>query len=69
MRRLKTKYKIQSLEFAINRFFMKLIRTSNIVTVRERQSLFGVDLASIVLAERFDKFIARYGDMPSCYLL
>jgi len=50
----------------VNRFFMKLFRTSDIVTVRECQSLFVVDLPSVVLTKRFDKLTARYGDMPSC---
>jgi len=45
----------------INRFFMKLFKTSSIVTVRDCQSFFGVDLPSIVLAKRFDKFVDRYG--------
>jgi len=58
------KRSVQSLYFNINRFFMKLFRTSSIVTVRDCQSLFGVDLPSIVLAKRFDKFIARYGNTP-----
>ena len=40
---------VQPLDFTINRFFMKLFRTSKIVTVCECQSLFGVDLPSIVL--------------------
>jgi len=54
------KRSVQSLDFTVNRFFMKLFRMSNIVIVHECQSLFGVDLPSIVLAERFDKFIAKY---------
>jgi len=43
------KRSVQSLDFTINSFFMKLFRTSDIVTVRDCQSLFGVDLPSIVL--------------------
>ena len=44
--------------------FMKLFKTSSIVTVRDCQSFFGVDLPvpSIVLAKRFDKFVDRYGN-------
>jgi len=33
-------------------------------TVRDCQWLFGVALPRIVLAKRFDKFIARYGNTP-----
>jgi len=54
------KRSVQSLDITVNRFFMKLFRTSNIVTMSKCQSLFGVGLPSIVLAERFDKFIGRY---------
>ena len=56
------KRSVQSLDFTINRFFMKLFKTSSIVTVRDCQSFFGVDLPSIVLAKRFDKFVDRYGN-------
>ena len=56
------KRSVQSLDFTINRFFVKLFKTSSIVTVRDCQSFFGVDLPSIVLAKRFDKFVDRYGN-------
>ena len=42
---------VQSLDFTVNRFFMKLFKTLSIVTVRDCQSFFGVDLRSIVLAK------------------
>jgi len=45
------KRSVQSLDFTINRFFMKLFKTSSIDTVRDCQSFFGVDLPSIVLAK------------------
>jgi len=51
------KRSVQSLDFTINRFFMKLFKRSSVVTVRECQSLFGVDLPSIVLAKRFDNLL------------
>ena len=42
---------------------MILFKTSSIVTVRDCQSFFGVDLPSIVLlAKKFDKFFDRYGN-------
>ena len=56
------KRSVQSLDFTINRFFMKLFKTSSIVTVRDCQSFFGVDLPSIVLAKTFYKFVGRYGN-------
>ena len=57
------KRSVQSLDFTIYRFFMKLFRTSSIVTVRDCQSLFDRDPSTE--ARRFDKFIARYDDVPS----
>jgi len=48
------KRSVQSLDFTINRFFMKLFKTSSIVTVRDCQSFFGVDLPNIVLAKEKD---------------
>jgi len=64
------KRSVQSLDFTINRFFVKLFRSSSIVTVRECLScLVWIYIPSIVLAMRFDKFIARYVDVPSCCML
>jgi len=57
---------IQSLDFTVNRFFMELIKTSDITVVRECQSLFGFDPQSVALCKRFDKFIAR---CESCCML
>ena len=56
------KRSVQSLDFTINRFFMKLFKTSSIVTVRDCQSFFGVDPPSIVLAKRYDRFADRCGN-------
>jgi len=52
------KRSVQSLDFTVNSFFMKLFKTSDIT--RECQSLFGFDPPSMVLTKRFDKFIARH---------
>jgi len=41
----------------VNRFFMKLFRTSNIETVHYCQNVFGCELPSVLLATRYDKFI------------
>jgi len=35
---------LQSLDFTVNRFFMKLFRTSNIETVHYCQAVFGCEL-------------------------
>ena len=50
---------LQSLDFTMNRFFMKLFRTSNIETVLYCQTVFGCELPSALLVKRYDKFIEK----------
>jgi len=47
---------LKSLDFVINRFFIKLFRTSNINIVQTCQSQFSFDLPSIVIEKRVKKF-------------
>jgi len=54
------KSSLQSLDFTVNRFFMKLFRTSDILIVHECQSFFGVEQPSVTLSKRFDKFVQKY---------
>jgi len=55
---------LSSLDFVINRLFMKLFRTNNIETVQFCQDQFGFDEPSVLWAKRvrkFDsKFVAKY---------
>jgi len=46
------KYQLNSLDFVINRLFMKLFKTSNIRIVQLRQELFHFELPSVRLARR-----------------
>ena len=48
---------MQSLDFTLNRFFMKLFRTSNMEIVSYCQEFFGCDLPSVILRKRYAKFI------------
>jgi len=48
---------MQSLDFTLNRFFMKLFRTSNMEIVSYCQEVFGCDLPSVILRKRYAKFI------------
>jgi len=52
------KRSMQSLNFTFNRFFMKLFKTSNMEIVNCCQRMFGCDLPSTLLKQRFEKFIA-----------
>jgi len=46
------KYQLNSLDFVISRFFMKLFKTSNIRIVQLCQELFHFELPSVQLARR-----------------
>jgi len=48
------KMSLQSLDFTVNRFFMKLLRTSDIMCITVNH--FAFDLPSVTLARRFAKF-------------
>ena len=47
---------LNSLDFVINRFFMKLFKTSNLDIVRYCQEQFCFELPSVILARRRTKF-------------
>ena len=50
---------LQSLDFTVNRFFMKLFRKSNIEIVHYCQTVFGCELPSVLLVTRYVKFITK----------
>jgi len=51
--------KITRLDFVINRFFMKLFKTSNIHMVSNCQEQFNFALLSVQLARRSGKFLNK----------
>ena len=51
---------ICSLDFTVNRVFMKLFRTGNIEVVCDCQVFFNFDLPSMLLRKRTNKFIGNY---------
>jgi len=53
------KSKLSSLEFVINRLFMKLFRTINIDTVELYQDQFGFDKPSVLWARHVRKFNSK----------
>ena len=55
-----TKNDLNSLDFVINRFFMKLLKTSDINIVKTCQSLFSFDLPGIIIEKRAKKFKTVY---------
>ena len=54
-----TKSDIRSLDFVINRFFMKLFQTNDINTVKDCQEYFSVSLPSALIEKRTEKFLAK----------
>ena len=53
------KYQLNSLDFVINRFLMKLFKTSNIRIVQLYQELFHFELPSVQLARRRKVFLDK----------
>ena len=52
-------YRLKSLDFVINRFFMKLFGTSNMHVVSDRQEQFNFVLPSVQLARSAEKFMNK----------
>ena len=53
---------LKSLDFVVNRFFMKLFKTTNMEIIQSCQSYFHFDLPSITLQKRSSKFRKKYDD-------
>jgi len=53
-------YQLNSLDFVINRFFMKLFKTSNIRIVQLFQELFHFEPPSVQLARRRKLFLDKF---------
>ena len=51
---------LNSLDFAVNRFFMKLFRTGDINIVKSCQSYFSFNLPRVLLIKRAEKFDIKY---------
>jgi len=51
---------IRSLDFYVNRFLIKLFRTSDINVVEVYRDMFNLDLPSTTLANRTAKFMDKY---------
>ena len=51
------KAEVNSLDFVINRFCMKLFRTNNMNTIKDCQTYFNLNLLSELLVKRYNKFV------------
>jgi len=50
---------LNSLDFTVNRFFMKLFRTTDMRTIATLQDMFSFALPSVRIAWRTEKFITE----------
>ena len=57
---------MQSLDFVINRFFMKLITTKSIETVKYCQEYFDFSLLNVLWTKRLSKFEASFDHFCLC---
>jgi len=53
------KSQMASLDFVVNRFFMKLFNTNNVDTVKACQEFFSFELPGVELAKRVVKFESK----------
>ena len=51
-----------SLDFAINRFFMKLFKTNDMNIISSCQSFFRCELPSVILQRRYEIFCSKISD-------
>jgi len=55
-------------DFVVNRFFMKMFRTSNTEIVRNCQSYFGFNLPSQLWSSRVRRFDVKYATCGGSYV-
>jgi len=56
-----------SLDFVVNRFFMKLFKTNNMETVTYCRMQFNFDLPSTILKKRSDVFAIKYRSCSNAF--
>ena len=56
---------IRSLDFVINRFFMKLFKTTDIEVVKYCQNIFRFELPSVWLSRLKTRFLASYSSVDN----
>ena len=53
---------LQSLDFTVNRVLMKLFKSSNIAVIEQCRYFFHIELPSVQLQRRFEKFLVIAAD-------
>ena len=54
-----TKSQLQSLDFTVNRFFMKLFKTGSIEFVKQSQEYFNFEIPNVLWTKRVSKFDSK----------
>ena len=58
---------LQSLDFTVNRVRMKLFKNSNIAVIAQCRYFFHIELPSVQLQRRFEKFLVNAADDDHVY--
>ena len=58
---------LQSLDFTINRVLMKSFKSSNIAVIEQCRYFFHIELLSVQLQRRFEKFLEDAADDDKVY--
>jgi len=58
---------LQSLDFTVNLVLMKLVKSSNIVVIEQCRYFFHIELPSVQLKRRFEKFLVNAADDDKVY--
>jgi len=61
------KAEVNSLDFVVNRFCMKLFRTNSMNTIKDCQAYFHLNLPSELLVKRNDKFLSKLSAINNIY--
>ena len=59
--------RLQSLDFTLNRVLMKLFKSSNIADIEQCRYFFHIELPSVQLQRRFEKFLGNAADDDHVY--
>ena len=58
---------LRSLDFTVNRVLMKLFKSSNIAVIEQCRYFFHIELPSVLLQRRFEKFLVNAADDDKVY--
>ena len=58
---------LQSLDFTVNRVLMKLFKSSNRAVIKQCRYFFDIELPSVQLKRRFEKFLVNAADDDKVY--